>query len=282
MSYRYFLMGAGLFMILGIGAFIFRDGATGASPALAELSVGNLSCGSCVANVQRALAPLAGVGRVQVSLTSGRAQVEFDPARIEVDAIAGAITQAGYPSGVKSVLTADEYSLSRKDEVRMAQSHVARIGERLVSRQEFDEELARHNFSGTTADAPAPLLQTAWREFLQRELLMAAAERNEVIVQEGEIDLELERLRSRMEGFDSLVEARYGGIDPFRKILKEDLIIRRNIDEFVLHGENDSTLRQLKLEQWYRSLVESTPVVLFDAGLKAAVGGSGGGCACCG
>jgi hypothetical protein len=66
--------------------------------------------------------------------------------------------------------------------------------------------------------------------------------------------------------------------------LKEELIINRNIEDFVLKGENDSTLRQVRLEQWFRNLVEATPVVLLDPALKAAVEGGGGGCggACCG
>lgn len=250
--------------------------------ALAEFSVQNLSCGSCVQNIQNALGGVKGVGAVEVSVTSGRARVEYAPARIEAGTIAGRITEAGYPAMLNRDLSVADYQSFRQDATRLADRYVGRIGEKLVSRAEFSAALARRE--SATATPQQGLLKSVWGEILQRELLMAAAEKNAVVVQEGEVDLELQKMRTVNGDFDSIIQARYGSIEEFRRQLKEEMIIQRNIDDHVLQGEADQTSVQLKLDRWFRDLVAAVPVVIFDPALKAAVEGGGKGCggSCCG
>ena len=57
-----------------------------------------MDCASCVSHVSKAAASLAGVRRADVHLARGRAVVEFDPAQVQPEQIAQAISQAGYPS----------------------------------------------------------------------------------------------------------------------------------------------------------------------------------------
>lgn len=250
--------------------------------ALAEFSVQNLSCGSCVQNIQNALGGVKGVGTVDVSVTAGRARVEYAPSRIDTTAIAGRITGAGYPAMLSQDLSAADYRALREDAARLADRFVGRIGEKLVSREAFAAALSLREGAGETPKQG--LLKTVWDEILQREMLLAAAEKNAVVVQEGEVDLELQKLRTAGGDFDALVRARYGSEEAFRRQLKDEMIIRRNIDEHVLQGESDESLARLKLDRWFRELAASVPVLIFDPALKAAVEGSGKGCggSCCG
>lgn len=250
--------------------------------ALAEYSVQNLSCGSCVQNIRNALDGVKGVGAVEVSVTSGRARVEYVPSRIEAGTIAGRISGAGYPAVLSRDLSVADYQALREDAARLADRYVGRIGEKLVSREEFSAALSRRE-SGNAMPQQG-LLKSVWGEILQRELLMAAAEKNAVVVQEGEVDLELQKVRTVNGDFDSIVQARYGSIEEFRRQLKEEMIVQRNIDEHVLQGEADQATVQLKLERWFRDLVAAVPVVIFDPALKTAVEGGGKGCggSCCG
>jgi Cd2+/Zn2+-exporting ATPase/Cu+-exporting ATPase len=71
-------------------------GRTQAGFATAELPVGGMDCGGCVANVRRALTDLPGVHDAQVLLAGERAEVAYDPTRVSVDALRQAIVQAGY------------------------------------------------------------------------------------------------------------------------------------------------------------------------------------------
>ena len=52
----------------------------------------------CVANVTRAIKGVNGVAEVDINLPRGRARIGFDPARTTPDALAAAITAAGYPA----------------------------------------------------------------------------------------------------------------------------------------------------------------------------------------
>ena len=58
------------------------------------LQIGGMSCGHCVAQVDKALRGLPGAEVEQVAI--GSATVVFDPSRTSADAVAAAITDAGY------------------------------------------------------------------------------------------------------------------------------------------------------------------------------------------
>ena len=59
-----------------------------------ELSIDGMSCGHCVGQVTKALRTVPGVVVEQVAV--GKAQVSFDPAKASRDAVADAVTKAGY------------------------------------------------------------------------------------------------------------------------------------------------------------------------------------------
>lgn len=60
------------------------------------IKVKGMTCGGCVASVERVLRELEGVGKVAVSLENGEASVEFDRARVKPEALRAAIEDAGY------------------------------------------------------------------------------------------------------------------------------------------------------------------------------------------
>jgi copper chaperone len=61
-----------------------------------SIKVGGMSCQGCVKNVQAALAGLAGVSAVEVSLADGEARVSYDPASVSADQLRGAVEDAGF------------------------------------------------------------------------------------------------------------------------------------------------------------------------------------------
>lgn len=60
----------------------------------ATLTIGGMSCGHCVAAVDRALRGVDGVAVEGVRV--GRAEVAYDPARTAPEAIAAAVREEGY------------------------------------------------------------------------------------------------------------------------------------------------------------------------------------------
>ena len=58
-----------------------------------------MTCANCARSVERKLASTPGVGKASVELSSATADVDYDPARVNPEALAGAIRQLGYQVG---------------------------------------------------------------------------------------------------------------------------------------------------------------------------------------
>ena len=63
----------------------------------ATLTAPDISCGHCVATVQKAVGALTGVQRVEASADTKQVAVAFDPNQISMDRIEQALDDAGYP-----------------------------------------------------------------------------------------------------------------------------------------------------------------------------------------
>jgi copper chaperone CopZ len=273
MKFRMLLMLATV-ALLGAGTFFLLPAKEQGELALAELSVGNLTCTACVQNVQAVLGDVSGAGKVEVNLAGGQALVAFDPERTSPEFLAARLSAAGYPTTVGTTLTAAEARQRQQEEERMAAQFVARVGERFISQEEFAREMVRR--ADVQGLVPLSARSTVWRELLQRHLLLEAAERSGIVVEDSEVERELARLHG-MAGFAKKIE-QFGGEEDFRQLLREELAIGRLIDLQVPAGELDPQ-RQNKLNTWYQGLVETTPVTIFDPQLKAALqGGCGSGC----
>ena len=276
--------------ILAVAWLFYPSGINPANAALAEYQLEKLSCGSCVSNIENALASLDGIGSVEVNLTSNRGRVTYDPSEVDSRTIAETITGAGYPARLRLELDSQEYAALQQEQSQLGQKYLARIGDRLLSRSDF-EQLVKRRSGGqlrskgavTSNDAVKTgqddqLWQAVWKEVLQRELLLAAAEENQIIVQDGEVDVRLDELRQEHKGLDQIVTQRYGSMDSFRELLREDMIINRNIDDHVYDGAKSPGAKQAKFQGWYAELQKNTEVVIFDKRLKAISQSSGGGC----
>ena len=62
----------------------------------AEFKVQGMTCGGCERSVQNALTSRPGVSAAKADRTAGVVSVEFDPAQIQQEALAKAITEAGF------------------------------------------------------------------------------------------------------------------------------------------------------------------------------------------
>jgi copper chaperone len=60
------------------------------------IPIEGMTCGGCVANVERVLKAIDGVRGVNVSLDPGQAVVEFVPGRVDAAHLRSAIEDAGY------------------------------------------------------------------------------------------------------------------------------------------------------------------------------------------
>ena len=64
-------------------------------------AIQNMTCALCPVTVKKAMEGVAGVKSVAVDFDAKTATVTFDPSVTNVDAIAAASTNAGYPASIK-------------------------------------------------------------------------------------------------------------------------------------------------------------------------------------
>lgn len=81
-------------------------GAMGGPPSNKEdmttLTVKGMTCGGCVATVKLKLKKTKGVLAYEVSLEKGEAEVTYDPALTNPEAIAAAVSETGFTATVKT------------------------------------------------------------------------------------------------------------------------------------------------------------------------------------
>ncbi len=70
-----------------------------------ELQVAGMTCGSCVARVNRALLSVPGVQGAEVDLASGLAHVSVSDAERALNSLLRALTDAGYPAQISTAST---------------------------------------------------------------------------------------------------------------------------------------------------------------------------------
>ena len=81
-----------------------------------ELSVGSMTCASCVARVEKVIGALPGVVAANVNLTTEKASVSYLPGTVDAAAIAGAIEKAGYEARPVTAESGDREAAARKAE----------------------------------------------------------------------------------------------------------------------------------------------------------------------
>ena len=260
--------------------YLMPTGINPANAALAEYQIDKMTCGSCVGNIKSALESIEGVGSVEVNLTSNRGRVTFDPDDVDSNSIAATITQAGYPATLRLELAPEEYVALQQEQAQLGQKYMAKIGDRLLSRAEFEQLVQQRGGAVVAPEQSQQLWQSVWKDVLQRELLLSAAETNQVVIQPGEDDVRIEELSKGHQGLEKLVVKRYGSMENFRARIHEDMIINRNIEDHVYAGVTDPRERNQKLQSWYADLQNKTEVIIYDPQLKT-VSQASGGCACC-
>ena len=77
---------------------------TGSSMKLEELTVTGMTCASCSARVEKVVGKLAGVKLASVNLATERLRLEYDEARLSLDAVRGAVEGAGYGLAAQETL----------------------------------------------------------------------------------------------------------------------------------------------------------------------------------
>jgi Cu+-exporting ATPase len=68
-----------------------------------EFPVSGMSCASCVARIEKGLSKMSGIQEAKVNFASEKATVTFDPSRVQMADLVGAVKDLGYEAGLEKV-----------------------------------------------------------------------------------------------------------------------------------------------------------------------------------
>ena len=79
---------------------LLAGSALAAEARTVTLAVDQMTCAACPITVRKALSHVTGVAQATVDMETHTARVTFDPAKTTAEALATAVTNAGYPAKV--------------------------------------------------------------------------------------------------------------------------------------------------------------------------------------
>lgn len=82
-------------------ALAFAGAATAAEPVRVALDIPSMSCSLCPISVKKALERVPGVVRARADLETKSAEALYDPDKVSPEALAKAVTDAGFPAGIR-------------------------------------------------------------------------------------------------------------------------------------------------------------------------------------
>lgn len=80
------------------------------------LRIEGMQCAGCASTVEKALSRIKGISKVNVNLATGKASLEYDPERVNVDRLIKAVEDAGY--GAKELKEEIEYARKVDKEIK--------------------------------------------------------------------------------------------------------------------------------------------------------------------
>ena len=88
-------------LFIGITLVVCSHIAMGGELRSATLAVDGMTCASCPLTVKQVLKNQPGVSEASVDYKTHRAEVKFDPVKVQPEQLAKAVTDVGFPTTVK-------------------------------------------------------------------------------------------------------------------------------------------------------------------------------------
>jgi copper chaperone CopZ len=265
--------------------------------AKAELAVQGLSCSSCIQEIETALAGIEGVEEVLVDITRGKAQVYFDPDRIDTSKIiAEEISNAGYPASVVKVLDAEEVAAELSFAKEQARFYVVSVGGWKVARADFETELGAASsqyiklygnevFAGINGENLEDNLKVQCLNRLISEAVMlqevsraghvlAKNVDQEFTIYLRENDQDLETFKAGLKEFGYPFEY-------YKKKFENQIRIQEYLENTIMKSATTRFQQQALYDQWFRNAQSLAEITYYDKELERLVQNAAAGSSCC-
>jgi copper chaperone len=285
-----------LIPVLAMAVTTTKKNSAGAGFSRVELSVDGMSCSGCVSTIESGLADIDGIADIAVDVTGGKAAVTVDPAVLkDVQPLARAITESGYPARVLRVIPAAELERQRRQAAARARTVIASVGGMDVPRAafeaDFDHARSRYQavYGASVFDGPRgkDLLNNLKAQIASRlidtQIQVSEITKAGFVVQEAQVDRAfqsfLEKRAVTREDFLASLEKNRYPYEDFLKSFRTRTLIAAYFDQKVAPGVENAAERERQHAQWFANAKLLAEVVVYDEEIKALIqAGSAGGC----
>jgi len=254
----------------------------------ATLIVSGMSCSGCIYTIKSSLASLDGIGDIMIDIPGGIAEVLYDDRMLgDVAKISEAITAAGYPASVQSIVSPEALRAERSLADAKAQHYIASVGGWDIARSEFDAEveMEKRRYAKTygedlfASSRGRPLMAQLQVQIVSRLLdegvIMQEIGRSGYRVDAATVERGLKELVQKMgksmADFESSLDQLGYDTDYFRAKLERNVLINRYIEDEIVARASNPVEKQSIFTSWYDNAETLAEVVYYDKGLEKLI-----------
>jgi copper chaperone CopZ len=275
------------------------------SPAAATLAadtakvvfqVDGMSCSGCIATIKSSLAGYDGLRDIIVNISGGTTDVYYESGKIkDLDALATAITAAGYPARISEMMTAEQVKEAEAISNARAKVYIASVGEWDISRTDFDTELAyavnrykkaygQNVFSDSRGKSAldsikAQIVSRLVNEGIQMQEVQRVGYRIDPKIVDQEFSNFLGEKNIDLEGLKTSMQKNGYPFDYFMRKFENRVLLSNYIENEVLNNAASDYDKQQQYLAWFNNARILSKVTIYDKQLERLTQSqSGGGC----
>lgn len=254
----------------------------------AILSVNDMSCSGCIATIKSSLAPLKGIGDILVDVQGGSAEIFYDDTVLkDVSEMSEAITAAGYPASVQSIVSPEDLENERALADSKAQYYIASVGGWDIARSDFDTEMeiergkyAKIYGEDLFASAQGEQLKTQLQSQIVTRLLDEGVIMQEIVkagfkVSPDAIEKEITEMIGKMgksvADFRASLDQQGRDFNYFKKKLERNVLIGKYIEDSIVTNASNPVEKQNMFTAWYNNSKALAKIVYYDKDLEKLI-----------
>ena len=257
--------------------------------AKAVLRVDGMTCGGCIATIEKSLAGFEGIEDVQVDIVSGTTEILYDSALdLDGERMAAAITANGYPATVMRTLSPDQIREQDRANTARSEKAIASVGGVEIPRSDFEIEMAHvhsryqmaYGENAMASDQGQRLLNNL-KVQIARRLVDESIQLQEVrsagftvdpsmVAQQYEVFWK-ERGFADQTTFEGELEENGYSPDYFLSRFKNRVLINAYIDQRVINANLNDIEKQRRYTEWFANARLLTTVTFYDKDLERLI-----------
>jgi len=269
--------------------------------AKAVFQVDGMSCSGCISTIKSSLAGYGGIRDIIVNISGGTAEVYYDSDKIkDLDRLAAAITDSGYPARISLVMTSDQLRKEETVAATRAKVYIASVGSWDIARTDFDAELAyatnrykkaygENVFSDSRGKSvlnsiEAQVFSRLINEGIQMQEVQRVGYRIDPKLFDQEFDKFLAQKNVDPAGLKTSLEKNGYPFGYFMQKFENRVLLRHYIEDQVLSNAASDYDKQQQYLAWFNNARTLSKVTIYDKRLErltqnqAAGGGCGSSC----